>query len=145
LPIFNPRLKINLSGFLFALWQPDKGFDSKDNHRYVRSRLKAKDAIKIGSGRPGKLNPLRKKLRRYFLKAFYRLRVKIEGCISVIKRKFKNHILTRNSRLCLLEALLMGIVYNIHRGIQLGFLFLSLLLFKRVSTELITDTTLAKT
>jgi hypothetical protein len=101
----------------------DKGFDSKANHRYARYRLKAKDAIKIGGGRPGKLNPLRKKVHRHFPKAFYRLRVKVEGCISVIKRKFKNHILTRNGHLCLLEALLMGIAYNIHRGIQLGFLF----------------------
>lgn len=111
----------------------DSGFDSRSNHFYVRKILGAKDAIKIGSGRPGKMSPERQKLCKYFPKAFYRFRVKVEGCISVIKRKFKAHILTRNNRLRLLEALLMGVVYNIHRGIQLGYLFL-LLLFKRIST-----------
>jgi hypothetical protein len=131
---FKPTIKTKPPWISISAIAADSGFDSKSNHHYVRSGLKAKDAIKIGSGRPGKLADWRQKIKRYFPHAFYRLRVKVEGCISVIKRKFKNHILTRNNRLRLLEALLMGVVYNIHRGLQLGVLVL-LSLLRRISTQ----------
>jgi len=132
---FEPTIKTKPPWISISAIAADAGFDSKNNHHYVSSVLKAKDAIKIGSGRPGKISAWRQRIKRYFPHTFYRLRVKVEGCISVIKRKFKNHILTRNNRLRLLEALLMGIVYNIHRGLQLGILVL-LSLFRRISTEL---------
>ena len=109
----------------------DQGFDSRKNHRYVRQSLKAKDAIKT-SHNPCDL--LRQRVKRYFPKSFYRYRAKVEGCISVIKRKFKNHILSRKESLRFLEASLTGVLYNIYRGIQLGILFL-LMLIERVSTE----------
>ena len=74
-------------------------------------------------------------LKKHFCPVFfYRRRSKVERCVSVIKHRFRNYILTRNNRLRLLESLVMGIVYNIHRSIQLGILFW-LFLFKRVSIE----------
>jgi len=104
----------------------DKGFDSLANHRYVRGCLKARDAISIGNGRPARWqqNAVLRHLRRYFPKTFYRRRSKVEGCISVIKRKFSNHVLARLKKLQLHEVLLLGIIYNIHRGLQLGLLIL---------------------
>lgn len=104
----------------------DKGFDSLANHRYVRGCLKARDAICIGNGRPirWQKNPTLRRLKRYFPKSFYRKRCKVEGCISVIKRKFSNHVLSRIKKIQLHEVLLLGIIYNIHRGLQLGLLIL---------------------
>ena len=103
----------------------DKGFDSLANHRYVRCHLKAKDAIRIGNGPPGEIrHPFRRRLMRYFPRVFYRKRSKVEGCISVMKRKFANYLLTRLGELRFHDVLLLGIIYNIHRGIQLGLLIL---------------------
>jgi hypothetical protein len=130
---FKPTIKTKPSWISISAIAADAGFDSQSNHHYVRCGLKAKDAIKIGSGRPGRMAAWRERIKERFPHAFYRLRVKVEGCISVIKRKIKNHIMARNNQLRLLEALLMGIVYNIHRGLQLGVLVL-LSLFGRIST-----------
>lgn len=106
----------------------DKGFDSLENHRYVRSNLKAKDAICIGNGRPERMNhPTLRRWKRYFPKTFYRKRSKVEGCISAIKRKFSGHVLSRIKDIQLHEVLLLGIIYNIHRGLQLGLLILFLI------------------
>jgi hypothetical protein len=103
----------------------DKGFDSLANHRYVRCHLKARDAICIGNGRPERMNhPTLRRLRKHFPRAFYRKRSKVEGCISAIKRKFANYVLSRIKHIQLHEVLMLGIIYNIHRGLQLGLLIL---------------------
>jgi len=103
----------------------DKGFDTLENHRYVRCNLKARDAICLGNGRPERMNhPTIRHLRRCFPRTFYRKRCKVEGCISAIKRKFSDHVLSRLKEIRLQEVFLLGIVYNIHRGLQLGLLFL---------------------
>lgn len=106
----------------------DRGYDSLANHRYVRSNLKAKDAIQIGAGGPQRMrNPRVRELIRSFPKVFYRQRAKVEGCISVMKRKFSNYLLTRIDELRFHDVFLLGIIYNIHRGLQLGLLILFLI------------------
>lgn len=104
----------------------DAGFDSLANHRYIRCQLKARDALRTGNGHPGRMkNPAVHRFMRGFPTRFYRKRSKVETCFSVIKRKFSDHILSRKPRLRLQEAMIMGIVYNIHRALQLGLLYRS--------------------
>jgi hypothetical protein len=100
----------------------DAGFDSLANHRWVRTRLHARDAIKPGAGRQDRVHPERRRLRRHFPRLFYRQRAKAETIPSVIKRKFGNAILSRLPILRRKETLLMGSLYDIYRGIQLGLL-----------------------
>jgi len=53
-------------------------------------------------------------LQRYFPRVFYRKRSKGEGCISTIKRKFLDHVLSRIKEIQRHEVLLLGIIYNTH-------------------------------
>lgn len=109
----------------------DPGFDTMKAHRWIRTRLHAKDGVKLANrrGDPQRIHPYRKRIRRYFPWVFYRQRSKAETIPSVIKRRFGNHILARSYEMRRKETLMLGVIYNIYRGIQLGFLSL----FPRIS------------
>lgn len=120
-----PAMKTKPSWFRIKRLAMDRGFDSLKNHRYIHCNLKARSVIRIGN-RVSKRTPsqFRRWLWQYFPRVFYRKRAKAEGCISVMKRKFSNYVLTRIPNLRHSEILMLGIVYNLYRGIQLGLLLL---------------------
>jgi IS5 family transposase len=94
----------------FGLLVADKGFDSLRNISWVLSRG-AKPLIAI---RRNAKHRLRVRLRKRNRKA-YKHRAKAENIISVIKRKFGEHVSSRSWPALRKEVILLAIAYNVHR------------------------------
>ncbi|HKZ61201.1 MAG TPA: transposase, partial [Nitrososphaera sp.] len=96
----------------------DKGYDSEENHVFVRERLHAFSIILLRyqdvpvwrtHGR------YRKQLKRGYSEVLYNQRNKDETIISVIKRLFGEHISSRLVRTQNRELTFRCIAYNMHR------------------------------
>jgi hypothetical protein len=96
----------------------DKGYDSEDNHLLVRENLHAFSII------PARYEHVpiwrthgkyRKRMKRGYSKLLYNQRNKDETIMSVIKRLFGEHIMSRLTRTQNRELLFRCITYNMHR------------------------------
>ena len=96
----------------------DKGYDSEDNHTFVRESLHAFSII------PARYihvpiwrthGKYRKQMKRGYSKILYHQRNKNETIISVIKRLFGEQITSRLIRTQNRELSFRCIAYNIHR------------------------------
>jgi len=96
----------------------DKGYDSENNHRFVREELHAFSVIQaryehIPIWRThGKY---RKQMKHGYSKLLYNQRNKGETIISVIKRLFGEHLMSRLTRTQNRELSFRCITYNMHR------------------------------
>ena len=96
----------------------DKGYDSEDNHLLVRDRLHAFSIIPARYERVpiwrtrGKY---RKQMKRGYPKLLYNQRNKDETIVSVIKRLFGEHLMSRLTRTQNRELSFRCITYNMHR------------------------------
>ena len=95
----------------------DKGYDSEDNHSLVREDLHAFSVI------PSRYEcvPIwrthgryRKQMKRGYSKVLYNQRNKDETVISVIKRLFGEHLMSRLTRTQNRELSFRCITYNMH-------------------------------
>jgi hypothetical protein len=105
----------------------DKGYDSEDNHLLVRERLHAFSII------PARYEHVpiwrthgmyRKQMKRGYSKLLYNQRNKDETIISVIKRLFGEHLMSRLTRTQNRELSFRCITYNMHRLTNLAILMM---------------------
>jgi hypothetical protein len=96
----------------------DKGYDSEDNHVLVRESLKAYSII------PARYPHVpiwrthgryRKQMKRGYFKLLYNQRNNDETIMSVIKRLFGEHVISRLVRTQNRELSFRCIAYNMHR------------------------------
>ena len=96
----------------------DKGYDSEDNHLLVREDLHALSII------PARYEHVpiwrthgrhRKQMKRGYSKVLYNQRNKDETIVSVIKRLFGEHLMSRSIRTQNRELSFRCITYNMHR------------------------------
>ena len=96
----------------------DKGYDSEDNHQLVRETLQALSLI------PARYEHVpiwrthgryRKQMKRGYSKLLYNQRNKDETIMSVIKRLFGEHLMSRLIRTQNRELSFRCITYNMHR------------------------------
>ena len=99
----------------------DKGYDSEDNHLLVREYLHAFSVI------PARYEHVpiwrthgryRKQMKRGYSKLLYNQRNKDETIMSVIKRLFGEHLMSRLTRTQNRELSFRCITYNIHTCID---------------------------
>lgn len=111
----------------------DGGYDSEANHRYCREGLRAESLIPAHNRRgSGAKTPYRRKMQRLLgvrgtdrrgterACRDYRQRWKAETLMSVLKRKWGECLSARGVAMQQLQALLRGVVYNLHRLAVLG-------------------------
>jgi hypothetical protein len=105
----------------------DKGYDSEDNHLLVREELHALSII------PARYEHLpvwrthgkyRKQMKRGYSKLLYNQRNKDETIMSVIKRLFGEHLMSRLTRTQNKELSFRCITYNMHRLTNLTILMM---------------------
>jgi hypothetical protein len=94
----------------------DAEFDSERNHQHIRQTLQAQSVIpaKRGSAQ-WHLQGIRAEMRQDFPVHRYRRRALIESLISAVKRKLSARAPGRSLATQCLQALLLGIAYNIYR------------------------------
>jgi hypothetical protein len=111
----------------------DGGYDSEANHRYCREGLNVESLIPAHNRRGARAKtPYRRKMQRLLgvrgtcrrgterARRDYAQRWKAETLMSVIKRKWGECLSARNVAMQQLQALLRGVVYNLHRLTVLG-------------------------
>jgi DDE family transposase len=100
----------------------DRGYDSEDNHQLVRDGLHAFSII------PARYEHIpiwrtygryRKQIKRGYSKLLYNQRNKDETIVSVIKRLFGEHLMSRLTRTQNRELSFRCISYNMHRPTNL--------------------------
>jgi hypothetical protein len=105
----------------------DKGYDSEDNHLFVREELHALSVI------PARYEHVpiwrtdgryRKQMKRGYSKLLYNQRNKDETIVSVIKRLFGEHLTSRLTRTQNRELVFRCITYNMHRLTNLALLMM---------------------
>jgi hypothetical protein len=96
----------------------DKGYDSEDNHLFVREELHAFSVI------PARYEHVpiwrtygkyRKQMKRGYSQLLYNQRNKDETIVSVIKRLFGEHVMSRLTRTQNRGLAFRCITYNMHR------------------------------
>jgi len=111
----------------------DGGYDSEANHRFCREELKVESLIPAHNRRGTRAKTTyRRKMQRLLgipgtercgtkrARRDYGQRWKAETLMSVIKRKWGECLSARDNAMQQLQALLRGVVYNLHRLIVLG-------------------------
>lgn len=111
----------------------DGGYDSEANHRFCREELRAESLIPAHNRRGARAKTLyRRKMQRLLgvpgterrgterARRDYGQRWKAETLMSVLKRKWGECLSARNAFMQQLQALLRGVVYNLHRLTVLG-------------------------
>jgi hypothetical protein len=112
----------------------DGGYDSEADHRYCREELRAESLIPAHNRRGSRAEtPYRRKMQRLLgtpgterlgtarARRDYGQRWKAETLMSVLKRKWGECLSARGAAMQKLQALLRGVVYNLHRLTVLGF------------------------
>lgn len=101
----------------------DKGYDSEENHDYVRDIVGGVSIIPIRrvTDLPSTNGKYRKQMRKYFPEENYHQRSKVETVNSVQKRKFGEELRSRLWNLRRKEMKVLDIVYNIHRYMTVRF------------------------
>jgi Transposase DDE domain/Transposase domain (DUF772) len=94
----------------------DAEFDSERNHQHVRQTLQAQRSIPAKRGGANwKIQGVRAQMRQEFPVDLYSRRALIESLISAVKRKLSARAPGRSLQTQCLQALLLGIAYNIYR------------------------------
>jgi hypothetical protein len=96
----------------------DKAYDSEDNHLLVRNGLHALSVIPARYEQVPiwrKHDKYRKQMKRGYTKLLYNQRNKDETIVSVIKRLFGEHLMSRLTRTQNRELSFRCITYNMHR------------------------------
>ena len=115
---FTPLLQRTSSIMPLSIVAADKGYDSEANHGFVREYL---DAVSIIPARYEDVpiwrthGRYRKQMERRFYTRLYHQRNKNETILSVVKRMFGEHILSRSVRMQNRELFFRVIAYNMHR------------------------------
>jgi hypothetical protein len=100
----------------FQVVLADAEFDSERNHQHVRQGLGAQSVIPPKRSRPEwKINGFRALMRQRFPKQLYRHRVQVESVFSAIKRKLSARAPGRSLITQRLQALLLGVTFNLYR------------------------------
>jgi hypothetical protein len=114
-----------------ALVLADAEFDSERNHQHIRQILQAQSVIPAKrGGAEWHIKGVRAQMRQEFPAHLYRRRSLIESVISAVKRKLSARAPGRSLATQCLQALLLGIAYNVYR--LWFFVFLGI---RRMSTE----------
>jgi hypothetical protein len=91
-------------------------FDSERNHRHIRQTLQAQRIIPAKrGGTTWRIQGIRAEMRQDFPAALYRRRSLIEGVIPAVKRKLSTRAPGRSLATQCLQALLLGLAYNVYR------------------------------
>ena len=111
----------------------DGGYDSESNHRFCRGELQVESLIPADNRRGSRAKtPYRRKMQRLLglpgteqrgterARRDYCQRWKTETLMSVVKRKWGECLSARDAFMQQLQALLRGVVYNLHRLTVLG-------------------------
>ncbi len=107
----------------------DAEFDSERNHTYIRRQLGAHSVIPAKRGKKTwHVRGVRAEMRRAFPHRIYRRRALIESVFSSVKRKLSARAPGRSLRMQTLQALLLGLSFNLYR-------LKHRYLFSRMSTE----------
>ena len=94
----------------------DAEFDSELNHAHIRDVLGAESVIPAKRGkRTWRLTGVRAQMRAEFPKTVYAQRSLVETVFSVVKRKLSARAPGRSLRTQQLQALLLGLAYDIYR------------------------------
>jgi hypothetical protein len=94
----------------------DAEFDSERNHQFIRKQLGATSAIPAKRGKPTwRIHGVRAQMRRPFPRPLYRQRALVETVFSVTKRKLATRAPGRSLITQRLQALLLGLAYNVYR------------------------------
>lgn len=125
----------------------DGGYDSEANHRYCREELRAESLIPAHNRRGVRAKtPYRRKMQRLLgvrgtdrrgterARRDYGQRWKAETLMSVLKRKWGECLSARVAPMQQLQALLRGVVYNLHRLTVLG-VFCCVQLWRRAALQ----------
>lgn len=111
----------------------DGGYDSEANHRFCREELRAESLIPAHNRRGSRAKtPYRRQMQRLLgvpgterrgtgrARRDYAQRWKAETLMSVLKRKWGECLSARDGFMQQLQALVRGVVYNLHRLTVLG-------------------------
>lgn len=94
----------------------DAEFDSELNHQHIRGVLGADSIIPAKRGKPTwRLHGVRAVMRRRFPRRRYRQRAIIESIFSAVKRKLSSRAPGRTVATQVLQALVLGLSYNLYR------------------------------
>ncbi len=94
----------------------DAEFDSERNHHHIRDHLGAGSIIPAKRGKPTwRLHGIRAQMRANFPTARYRPRTLVESVFSAAKRKRSSRAPGRLPVTQRLQALLLGLAYDIYR------------------------------
>src|SRR5262249_24206905 len=94
----------------------DGEFDSERNHQHIRQQLKAQSIIPAKRGKASwQIHGLRAQMRKRFPRRKYGQRALIESVFSAVKRKLSARSPGRSTQTQQLQALLLGLAYNVYR------------------------------
>ncbi len=94
----------------------DAEFDSEQNHRHVRERLGAVSVIPAKRGKATwRVQGHRAEMRAAFPRQLYRRRALVESVFSAVKRKLSARAPGRSLQTQRVQALLLGLAYNLYR------------------------------
>lgn len=94
----------------------DAEFDSERNHRFIREQLGARSVIPAKKGhRSWRVHGYRALMRRRFPRKLYRQRALIESIISCAKRKLSARAPGRSVHTQMLQALVLGVAFNVYQ------------------------------
>lgn len=94
----------------------DAEFDSERNHQHIRSRVGAESIIPAKRGKPTwRISGVRAQMRVAFPAARYAQRALVESVFSAVKRKLSARAPGRSLATQRLQALLLGLAYNLYR------------------------------
>ena len=114
---FKPLIKYASRFVKIKTVTADKGYDSEENHRFVREEIGAESIIPPRNDASvwKTYGYYRKKMRRNFPLKKYHQRSKVETINSVEKRKFGQYLRSMKLEMRQKELKLIDIVYNIYR------------------------------
>jgi hypothetical protein len=91
-------------------------FESEQNHRHVRERLAATSVIPAKRGKATwHVQGYRAKMRATFPRQLYRRQTLVESVFSAVKRKLSARAPGRSLEMQRMQALLLGLAYNLYR------------------------------
>jgi hypothetical protein len=111
-PLVDAAHEVTALGVVLA----DAEFDSEHNHRHVRERLAAVSVIPAKRGKTTwQVQGYRAQMRAAFPRRLYRQRALVESVFSAVKRKLSARAPGRSLETQRLQALLLGLAYNLYR------------------------------
>jgi Transposase DDE domain len=94
----------------------DAACNRERNHQHIRQVLQAQSVMLAKRGGASwKIHGVRAQMRQEFPAALYRQRALIESLISAVKRKLSARAPGRSLATQCLQALLLGLAYNVYR------------------------------